>query len=214
MLLLTAFEPFDDTGINSSQEVLNEFMRRHGESLPVASAILPVEYDADFATALEFVVRHGAKRSAVSDGTPFHSVPDYKLLHLGQTGGSVVAVERIGINLKIVREGERSTHVHILDDAPPAYFATIPVDDIVTAMRAVDVPAEGSAHAGTYLCNHVLFRSLHHAATQGLHIPIGFIHLPRLPEQAEKLGREIPTLPLETMVRGVEAAANVIINHR
>jgi len=197
MLLLTAFEPFDGTGINSSQAVLNEFMRRHGESLPIASAILPVEYNADFAAAWQAV----------------EEVQPQAILHLGQTGGNVVAVERIGINLKIVREGERSTHVRILDDAPPAYFATIPVDDIVAAMRAADVLAEGSAHAGTYMCNHLLFRSLHHAAMQGLNMPIGFIHLPRLPEQAEKLGREIPTLPLETMVRGVETAVNVIMNH-
>lgn len=198
MLLLTAFEPFDGTGINSSQEVLNEFMRRHGEMLPVAPAILPAVYDADFVAAWR--AAEAAQPQAI--------------LHLGQTGGSVVAVERIGINLKIVREGERSTHVRILDDAPPAYFATLPVDDLVAAMRAADVPAEGSAHAGTYMCNHILFRSLHHAATQGLNVSIGFIHLPRLPEQAEKLGRDIPTLPLETMVRGVEAAINVIINHR
>ncbi len=197
MLLLTAFEPFDGTGINSSQEVLNEFMRRHGEMLPVASAILPVEYDADFAMAWQVA----------------EAVQPQAVLHLGQTGGNVVAVERIGINLKIVREGEKSTHVRILDDAPPAYFATIPVDDIVAAMLAANVPAEGSAHAGTYMCNHILFRSLHHAATQGLDVPIGFLHLPRLPKQAEKLEREIPTLPLETIVRGVESAINVIINH-
>lgn len=194
MLLLTAFEPFDGTGVNSSQEVLNEFMRRHGERLPVASAILPVEYDADFAAAW---------RSA-------EEVQPRVILHLGQSGGKVIAVERIGINLKIVREGERSTHVRILDGAPPAYFATLPVDDIVAAMLAADVPAEGSAHAGTYMCNHILFRSLHHAAMQGLNIPIGFIHLPRLPKQAEKLEREIPTLPLETMVRGVEAAVREV----
>lgn len=198
MLLLTAFEPFDGTGINSSQEVLNEFMRRRGETLPVASAILPVEYDADFAMAWQVA----------------EAVQPQAVLHLGQTGGNVIAVERIGINLKIVREGEKSTHVRILDGAPPAYFATIPANDIVAAMLAADVPVEGSAHAGTYMCNHILFRSLHHTATQGLNIPIGFIHLPRLPEQAEKLGRDIPTLTLETMVRGVEAAVREVRGSR
>jgi pyroglutamyl-peptidase len=191
MLLLTAFEPFDSTGINSSLEVLNEFMRQYAESLPVASAILPVEYDADFAAAWRAVAE----------------VQPQAIVHLGQTGGRVVAVERIGINLKIAQ----SQHARILDDAPPACFATVPVDDIIAAMTTADVPVEGSAHAGTFLCNHILFRSLHHAATQGLDVPIGFIHLPRLPEQAEMLGREIPTLPLETMVRGLEAVVRVLM---
>lgn len=192
MLLLTAFEPFDGTGVNSSLEVLRECLRRHGESLPLASATLPVEYDVDFETAWR----------AVEDVQP------QAILHLGQTSGKVVAVERIGINLKIAQ----SRHVHILDDAPPAYFATIPVDDVVAAMTAAGVPAEGSAHAGTYTCNHVLFRSLHHAAMRGLNVRIGFIHLPRLPMQAEKLGRDVPTLTLETMVRGLEAAVSHLLS--
>jgi pyroglutamyl-peptidase len=195
MLLLTAFEPFDGTGLNSSQEVVKEFMRRHSEKMPVASAILPVEYDADFVAAWRVA----------------EEVQPQAILHLGQAGREVIAVERRGRNLKWVYRGGQESSVPILDDAPSAYFATAPVDDLVSALTAAGIPAEASTEAGTYMCNHILFRSLHYAATQGLSVAIGFIHLPYLPEQVRASGSKTPQLPLATMVRGMEIAVEVIL---
>lgn len=213
MLLLTAFEPFDGTGINSSQEALRLFLQRHPDSingLPVAGVTLPVIYEEDV-TAL---------RRACDELQP------RAILHLGQTSGSRVAVERVAVNLKLLNleaarsNGQPPRHTLIFGedsapctlDMPAALFSTLPVPSLVGALLAADVPAADSAHAGTYLCNHILFRSLHHARSRGLPMPIGFVHLPRLPQQVapSKDGGKNGSLPLETLVRAIEVCAAVI----
>lgn len=210
MLLLTAFEPFDGTGINSSQEALRLFLQRHPNGingLPVAGVTLPVVYEADV-MALRPLWERLQPRA---------------ILHLGQTSGSLVAVERLAVNLKSLnreeaKDNQPPRHAPIFGgedssaNAPAALFSTLPVTAIVNALLAADVPAMDSAHAGTYLCNHILFRSLHEAASRDLRIPIGFLHLPRLPQQTRKLNRtdQAASLPLETLVRAVGITATII----
>ncbi len=213
MLLLTAFEPFDGTGINSSQEAMREFLQRHPDSingLPVAGVTLPVVYEADVAALLP----------------TWERLQPRAILHLGQTSGSVVGVERVALNLKLLnleearRDGQPPRHAPIFDedslpatsDTPAALFSTLPVASVVDALLAADVPAADSAHAGTYLCNHILFRSLRHARSRGLPISIGFVHLPRLPQQVSALKSDGKngSLPVETLVRAIEVCAAVI----
>ncbi len=67
-----------------------------------------------------------------------------------------------------------------------------------------------------YLCNHVLFRSLQAAARDNSPALIGFVHLPRLPEQMgpqAQASRDAPALGLQVLARAVEAAAQVIAGH-
>jgi pyroglutamyl-peptidase len=194
-LLITAFEPFDGTGLNSSLETLRAYLVGPGRTLPsgaVATAILPVAYDADTPLVEAALAEH---RPAV-------------ILHLGQTGGEAAAVERIAVNLKLLGEGPSRRLEEILPGGPAAYRSTwpVPAAELAAAMRAAGCPAAESAHAGTYLCNHVLYRSLHRAAASPGPAPAaGFLHLPRLPEQAQRLGKPIPTLPLPTLVAGLSA---------
>jgi pyroglutamyl-peptidase len=195
MLLLTAFEPFDATAINSSLEALNVWQQSHS-SRDVRTAILPVRYEDDV-TMLAKVLEAGE--------------PDV-ILHLGQTTRAYIEVERVAVNLKLTAFApspqQPIMHVPILDSAPAAYNSTIPVDELVRAMVSAGLPARDSAHAGTYLCNHILYRSLHRAATQQLQTRVGFLHLPRLSQQAEMLETPIPTQPLEILVQAIEIAVD------
>ena len=54
------------------------------------------------------------------------------------------------------------------------------------------------------------YEVLHYLATHGLTTPAGFIHLPALPEQAARRDPQIPSMGLETMVKGVRAALAVL----
>lgn len=38
----------------------------------------------------------------------------------------------------------------------------------------------------------------------------GFIHVPCIPEQTERMQKEVPSLPLEDIVKGLEAALAVL----
>lgn len=103
---------------------------------------------------------------------------------------------------------------------PAAYFTTLPLKAMQQAILEAGVPAELSLTAGAFLCNQVAYLLLHHLATQpGIgSIPAGFIHLPRLPEQAAdlQLARPetgaVPSMSLEAQVRGLEAALRVLID--
>ncbi|MDF2440951.1 MAG: pyroglutamyl-peptidase [Abditibacteriota bacterium] len=213
MLLLTAFEPFDGTGINSSLEALQTW-RAQNASSPVTTAILPVRYNEDFA----------ARQKAVAECRP------HAIVHLGQTSGAFIDIERVALNLKLCeswlqvnRKQSGSSTLHnapnelrhepILPDAPLAYRSTFPVEATTRALQAAALPARDSAHAGTYLCNHIFYRSLHHAATEGPSIPTAFVHLPRLPAQAGLNGTraDIPTQPLSILVRAIEIIVQIAL---
>ena len=66
------------------------------------------------------------------------------------------------------------------------------------------VPASVSNSAGTFVCNHLFYRLMRFLEGEGNVRRGGFIHVPYMMEQAERLGQ--PGLPLEAMARGLEAA--------
>jgi len=190
VLLLTAFEEFDGSGRNASLVALRAFLERN-PARPVASAVLPVRYDADTA-AVELMLR---------------THPIRTILHLGQARRPAPSLERVAVNFRT----DADRLVPILADAPPAYRATIPFDEVLDAIRAAGLPAEDSAHAGTFLCNHVMYRSLHREALAGTGRRVGFLHLPRLPEQITGSATPEVGMPLEQTVRAVEAAVLALL---
>ena len=94
-------------------------------------------------------------------------------------------------------------------DGPIAYWATIPVREVVEAIRQEGIPATLSYSAGTFVCNHVFYSACHFAAGRGLDIKVGFIHVPYLPEQALEKDAA-PSMSQECVVRAVEAAVRTV----
>lgn len=201
MLLLTAFEPFDGTGLNSSEQALREFLRLHPSEIggvAVASTILPVAFDEDVRALHHFCESLAG--------------PPRAILHLGQTHEGVVAVEERAVNLRLpgTRDwGTKDEHIAICSGAPRFLASTFPAQAILSALESAGVPARLSTDAGTYLCNHILFRSLHRAASEGEPQSVGFLHLPRLSEQLGP-GEEPASLPLQVLARAVEAACRAM----
>ena len=120
---------------------------------------------------------------------------------------SAVTPERVAINVDDARipdnNGCQPVDAPIVPGGPAAYFATVPVKDMVRAIREAGVPSELSNSAGTYVCNHLLYQVLHHAAPG---VRAGFIHVPCIPEQTA--GTDRPSLPLAQLVTALEAAVS------
>jgi pyroglutamyl-peptidase len=95
-------------------------------------------------------------------------------------------------------------------NGPAAYFTSLPVRKIFTALKANGIPTELSLSAGTFICNQVIFTLLHYLKEQDLKIPAGFIHLPALPEQAAQMKGSVSSMSLETMLQGIRIAIQVI----
>jgi pyroglutamyl-peptidase len=190
-VLVTGFEPFGAHSKNPSQLVAE---RLGGAVLPVSATRLGPALD-------DLIERHQPRL----------------LIGLGLAAGrTTLAVERVGINLIDFpgpdNDGQRPSGEPIVLDGPAAYFATLPLPTIIDRWQARGVPGYVSNTAGTFCCNQALYLSLHERRPGML---AGFIHLPLLPEQAaESPDKQVPTMALDLMLRGVEAAIEAALAPR
>jgi len=200
-LLITGFEPFNGQTINPSREVAAALAERGIAGAELRTLVLPV--DAERAPELLLEAMDAWRPDAA--------------LCLGEAGGRAsISIERVAVNLLDFRIPDNAGHqpvdVPAVEGAPDAYFSTLPTRAMFQAVRDAGVPAELSMTAGTYLCNLASFRLLHYAATKDLGCRAGFVHLPFLPEQAAREQRAVPSMALETMLLGLEAALGVVVH--
>lgn len=138
--------------------------------------------------------------------------PDIVLL-LGEAGGRVqMTPERVAINVMDARIpdniGYQPSDIPIVPNGPVAYWSTLPIKDMVTAMRLAGVPASVSDTAGTYVCNFLFYTLMHHLESSSSTAVAGFMHMPFMLEQTLEKGA--PAWPVETMIRGVTAALTCV----
>ena len=193
-ILVTGFEPFGGESINPAAEILKQ---------------LPETINgAEIITMLVPVVRYRSIEMIKEEIQ--RSDPDV-ILSLGQAGGRAkLTVERVGINVDDQRipdnDGKQVIDEPIYEDGPDAYFVSIPVKKVVSAMNNAGVPAAVSNTAGTFICNHVLYGVRYWLEKEYPQKKSGFIHVPFLPSQSTDKGTDIPSMSLEDMVRGITAA--------
>lgn len=198
-ILITGFEPFGGEEINPSWEAVEQLAGPEGTEL--IKLRLPV------------VFREAGDQLASALA---REQPDLTLC-IGQAAGrEAITPERIGVNLMDAsipdNAGFQPDEEPVIPGAPAAYFARLPVKKLAEAIRAEGIPARVSNSAGLFVCNALLFRLLHEMETRHPRMRGGFIHVPCLPEQAERLGKgkTLPFLALEEIVRGLEAALNML----
>jgi pyroglutamyl-peptidase len=190
-ILLTGFEPFGNATSNPSGEIVKQIRMDN-----VFTAILPVAYTKSAEHLLLLTAEHN---------------PDV-VICLGQAEGRTqITPEKVAINLDDARladnEGVLRSDVKILEDGPDAYFSTLPVKEMVEAIKNAGVPAAVSLSAGAFLCNHVFYVAQNKFA--GTHVRSGFVHVPLMDSQAPEFPG-LPTMPLDQMVIAVRAMLEVL----
>lgn len=198
-VLVTGFEPFDGAEINPSLEIARNL---HGTVIAghtVVGALLPCVFGAAIPELQRLLRVH---RPAL-------------VICVGQAGGrAAITPERVALNVDDARipdnAGAQPVDRPVVRGGPAAYFSTLPVKAIVADLRAAGLPSEVSQTAGTFVCNHV-FYGLMHALRKRKDLRGGFIHVPFLPEQAQK-GQA--SLPLEDMVYGVALAVETALRRK
>ena len=190
-VLLTGFEPFGKASSNPSGEIVKQIS---GDN--IITAILPVAYAQSAEALLKLIEQHN---------------PDVVICFGQAEGRKEITPERVAINLDDARladnEGVLRNDVKILADGPDAYFSTLPVKEIVEAIKAAGVPAAVSLSAGAFLCNHVFYVAQNKFA--GTKIRSGFVHVPLMDEQAGEFPG-LPTMPLDQMVKAVRTMLEVL----
>ena len=190
-ILLTGFEPFGTANSNPSGEIVKQIS---GEN--IVTAILPVAYAQSAERLLSLIDQHN---------------PDV-VICLGQAEGRTqITPEKVAINLDDARladnEGVLRNDVKIIEHGPDAYFSTLPVKDMVEAVKTQGIPAAVSLSAGAFLCNHVFYIAQNKFA--GTAVRSGFVHVPLMDSQAPEFP-ELPTMPLDQMVTAVRAMLEVL----
>jgi pyroglutamyl-peptidase len=191
-VLLTGFEPFGAATSNPSGEIVKQIS---GDN--IITAILPVAYTQSADRLLALIAEHN---------------PDV-VICLGQAEGrTAITPEKVAINLDDARladnEGVLRSDVKILDKGPDAYFSTLPVKEMVEAIKAQGIPSSVSFSAGAFLCNHVFYVAQNKFA--GTNVRSGFVHVPLMDSQAPEFPG-LPTIPLDQMVTAVKAILNTVI---
>ena len=193
-VLVTGFEPFGGERVNPSALAAQTLNGKVIAGRRVVGAVLPCV----FGKAL-LALRREIRRAR----------PEL-ILCVGQaTGQGGLAVERVAVNLEHARipdnAGRQPVDRPVARAGPAAYCSTLPIKAIVAAVREAGLAAEVSESAGTYVCNSV-FYGLMRALARTPAVRGGFIHVPCLPEQAQRAGDGSPSKPLEQIVRGLEIA--------
>jgi pyroglutamyl-peptidase len=200
-ILLTAFEPFGGEKINPAQEAVK---------------LIPDHLDGAEIIKLTAPTVFGAAGDTVASA--IREIKPDAVVCVGQAGGRTgITPERVAINIEDAtipdNAGVTPADRPILPNGPAAYFATLPVKAMVQAIRDIGLPASLSNSAGTFVCNHLMFRVLHLLNTECPGIWGGFIHVPFLPEQAAAQAKPTPSMELTDIVRGLEAALIAVSQH-
>lgn len=178
-ILITAFEPYDRWKSNSSWLTLVELTRDVPREFKLTTRLYPV----DFTTA-----RDKLERDLLADY-------DY-VLHLGQAPGACrIRLEAIGLNVGGRSHLPPEEFRPLITDGPVAYRSALPLADWAHKLCSAGCPAQVSYHAGTYLCNALLYLTHYLADRRQLATQATFIHLPLAPSQVLGERDEVPSLP-------------------
>lgn len=181
-ILITAFEPYDQWGENSSWLALVDFTSKLNAHEGVTTRLYPVNFEE--------------VRRRLQDDLKVHY--DY-VLHLGQAPGlSAIRLETIGVNVGGSSSEPPERHRRLVHDGPVAYHSTLPLADWVEQLREAGVPASVSYHAGTLLCNATLYMTHYLVQKMSLKTQATFVHLPLATRQVATGNKEMASLPVET----------------
>jgi len=198
-ILVTGFEPFGRDDENPTELLARDLDGMEFNEYVVVGRVLPVSVN---------------RSGKVLEGL-LNELKPAIAIHFGLAPGlSYISVERVAINLLDMRmpdnNGFKTEDYVIEKDAPLAYFSTLPTRKIVERLNQIGIPARLSYSAGTFLCNYILFKSLHHRAKYGYPKVSGFIHVPYLPRQVVKkhgiITRGVPSMCFENIKRAALVA--------
>lgn len=169
--LITGFGPFGAVLDNPSQRLVDHFAVHPVPGHELTTQVLPVSFRRAPQEMIE-ALEHGD-----ANGRPFDLV-----LMLGVAANAPTwRVERYGRNRDAsIRDvdGYLPAAASIVAEAPMLLPVTVPGEAVTTAIQRVGLPVIASEDAGGYLCNHILFRTLHFLAMTGSRTRALFLHVP------------------------------------
>ncbi|MBD3949580.1 pyroglutamyl-peptidase I [Tuanshanicoccus lijuaniae] len=198
-ILVTGFEPFGNEQMNPAIEAV--------KSLPETidgAQVIKLEIPTVFHKSGEVLL------AAIKEIQPD------AIICVGQAGGRfAITPERVAINQDDAsikdNDGNQPIDQPIHPDGPPAYFSTLPIKAIVSAIQAAGIPAQVSNSAGTFVCNHLMYQARYYAERYlSDKAAVGFIHVPFMPNQVVTKPN-VASMELSTIVKALTIALEVVV---
>ncbi|MCH1772283.1 MAG: pyroglutamyl-peptidase I [Saccharolobus sp.] len=200
-VLLFGFEPFLEYKENPSQLIVEALNGSTMLKEEVKGVILPVEYEK-----IEDVIV-----------TKIREMKPILTLGIGLAPGRTkITPEKIAINYRYSREADNSGKRYRGEKIDPlgqdGIFTNIPVEDLVDYLNNNGIPAELSLTAGSYLCNNAMYIIIRES--KKYNSLGGFIHVPLHESYAARIQRPIPSMSLDTMIRGIRLSIEFILTNK
>lgn len=198
-ILLTGFAPFAGEAVNPSWQAARAL---DGERI-AGHRVVAVELPTEFHASLQVL------RKTLRETQPLVAIA------VGLAGGRRgISLERVAINVDDARipdnVGAQPIDQPIVRGGPAAYFSTLPIKTTLDALQKAGIDAQVSQTAGTYVCNHVFYALMHAARRSKMRA--GFVHVPFLPEQAERHATH--GMPLNQIIEGLRIIARAAVSVR
>ncbi len=195
-ILLTGYEPFLDMKRNPSMEAIRLLDGMEYNGYEVVVEELPMKY-AEIRGIISGLIDKHQPAAVICTGV--------------SSIATDIPVERVAINVGSA-DGRINFGYERLDqilnpDGPTAYWSTLPIREIVEAIKEEGIPAHISNSAGTQGCNLVFYHLMDLIAEKNLGILGGFVHVPRLPENA--VGSRNPSMSLLDSAKALKIATNL-----
>ncbi len=181
-ILITGFMPFGGHQTNVTKLLLDDFTYKQ-DNHQVYAVILPTTFKG-VKPALEIAI------------ATYH--PDI-IIHLGEHAKTdAITLERVAINIDDARipdnDNFQPIDETIEEDGKLAYFSSLPLRAIESALKMKNIPVKLSYSAGTFVCNHLFYvsESINHKEKKQKQT--GFIHLPLVDTQDEQSPFKLTTL--------------------
>jgi len=188
-ILLTGFEPFGGSRLNPSIEACKKYDEKVFNDFKIRVVEIPLKYKEIRSFLIE----------AIEGNEPI------AIICTGQAGSSTINLERVAINVADARIpyncGTQPIDEPIVVNGPVAYFSSLPLRKILSALQNAKIPSTISNSAGTFGCNHIFYELMHYLSQKDLNIPAGFVHVPSLPEQV--IGKNQPSMDLRLITEAI-----------
>ena len=173
-VLLTGFEPFGGSDINSSWEAACRVRTQSFEDIELDVRQISVS----FRRVGEEI--HGLLET---------EKPDVFVM-LGQRANSkTIDIERIAINMmdaaKPDNDGFHPDEIAICEGGRAAYFSNLPVKRLKDTVLANGIPSRVSNSAGLYVCNCAYYQALKVVEDNCLDTKVVFVHVPKIAEEID-----------------------------
>lgn len=192
-VLVTGFEPFNNARLNPSESLVMGLGFDDVAGAEIITKVLPVVYSKSAEELIALINEYK---------------PDAVLCFGQAEGRKEISIERFAVNLDDAsiadNSGTKRVDQKIQTEGPEAFTSTLPVKQIVSALKAEGIPAAQSLSAGSFVCNHIFYEM--QFALAGTGVKSGFVHVPLMTEQQTDFPG-LFTMPVEQMV----LAAKIII---